>query len=48
VVCYPLSQLLLLLERRVRAGVPLTPRRRRRLKAARALFAQEGIEEVGA
>jgi len=47
VVCYPLSQLLLALERRVRAGVPLTPRRRRRLKAARALFAQQGIEEVG-
>ena len=47
VVCYPLSQLLLLLERRVRDGVPLTPLRRRRLKAARALFAQ-GVESVEA
>ncbi|MFF4357267.1 hypothetical protein [Streptomyces sp. NPDC001604] len=38
-LCYPLSQLLLLLERKVRAGVPLSPRRRRRVRAARALLA---------
>ena len=43
VLCYPLSQGLLWLERKIRAGVPLTPRRRRRIKAARALLAmQEG------
>ena len=33
-LCYPLSQLLLLLERKVRAGVPLSPRRRRRVRLA--------------
>ena len=33
-LCYPLSQGLLWLERKIRAGVPLTPKRRRRLKAA--------------
>ncbi|MDQ1043206.1 amino acid ABC transporter permease [Streptomyces sp. V4I2] len=38
-LCYPLSQLLLLLERKVRAGVPLSPWRRRRVRAARALLA---------
>jgi polar amino acid transport system permease protein len=38
-LCYPLSQSLLWLERRIRAGVPLSPRRRRRLKAASALLA---------
>ncbi|MFC4470689.1 amino acid ABC transporter permease [Streptomyces xiangluensis] len=37
-LCYPLSQLLLLLERKVRAGVPLSPWRRRRMRAARALL----------
>ncbi|MFD3400904.1 amino acid ABC transporter permease [Kribbella sp. NPDC058693] len=37
-LCYPLSQGLLWLERKIRAGVPLTPRRRRRLKAARAML----------
>jgi polar amino acid transport system permease protein len=42
-LCYPLSQTLLWLERRIRAGVPLLPRRRRRLKAARELLAQEGV-----
>jgi len=42
VLCYPLSQLLLWLERKVRAGVPLLPRRRRRMKAVRALL-QEGV-----
>jgi His/Glu/Gln/Arg/opine family amino acid ABC transporter permease subunit len=39
VLCYPLSQLLLWLERKVRAGVPLSPWRRRRMRAARALLA---------
>ncbi|WP_202873192.1 amino acid ABC transporter permease [Kribbella capetownensis] len=38
VLCYPLSQGLLWLERRIRAGVPLTPGRRRRLRAAKALL----------
>ncbi|MBO0747073.1 MAG: amino acid ABC transporter permease [Acidimicrobiaceae bacterium] len=38
-VCYPLSQLLLFLERRVRAGTPLTPWRRRRVAKAKALLA---------
>ncbi|MEV6008586.1 amino acid ABC transporter permease [Streptomyces sp. NPDC051976] len=37
-LCYPLSQLLLWLERRIHAGKPLTPHRRRRLAAARALL----------
>ncbi|WP_202875568.1 amino acid ABC transporter permease [Kribbella speibonae] len=37
-LCYPLSQGLLWLERKIRAGVPLTPKRRRRLKAARAIL----------
>jgi polar amino acid transport system permease protein len=41
-LCYPLSQLLLWLERAIRAGVPLTPRRRRRVRAARALLATAG------
>jgi polar amino acid transport system permease protein len=41
-LCYPLSQALLWLERRVRAGVPLTPRRRRRLAAARRMLAEDG------
>jgi polar amino acid transport system permease protein len=40
-LCYPLSQILLWLERKVRAGVPLLPRRRRRMKAIEALL-QEG------
>ena len=39
-LCYPLSQLLLALERAIRAGKPLTPRRRRRLRTARALLAE--------
>jgi len=39
-LCYPLSQALLWLERRVRAGTPLTPRRRARLAAAQQLFAE--------
>lgn len=37
-MCYPLSQLLLLLERKIRAGIPLTPARRRRLKMARVML----------
>jgi polar amino acid transport system permease protein len=37
-VCYPVSQLLLLLERKVRAGTPLTPGRRRRVAKTRALL----------
>jgi polar amino acid transport system permease protein len=40
-LCYPLSQLLLWLERKIRAGVPLSPRRRRRLRTARELLAQK-------
>jgi polar amino acid transport system permease protein len=40
-VCYPLSQLLLMLERRVQAGAPLSFRRHRRLLKARALLAQQ-------
>jgi polar amino acid transport system permease protein len=44
-LCYPLSQGLLWLERRIRAGVPLTPGRRRRLRAAKSLLAlQNGAE----
>jgi polar amino acid transport system permease protein len=37
-LCWPLSQGLLWFERQIRAGVPLLPRRRRRLRAARALL----------
>jgi polar amino acid transport system permease protein len=37
-VCYPLSQLLLLLERKVHAGTPLSPGRRRRMGKAKALL----------
>lgn len=39
-LCYPLSQALLWIERRVRAGVALTPGRRRRLAAARRMLAE--------
>ncbi|NWL10056.1 amino acid ABC transporter permease [Paenarthrobacter nitroguajacolicus] len=39
VVCYPLSQLVLRLERRVQAGSPLSLRRHRRLLQARELLA---------
>jgi len=45
-LCYPLSQGLLWLERRVQAGVPLTPRRRRRVAIARELLAEQPAEEV--
>jgi polar amino acid transport system permease protein len=38
-MCYPLSQALLALERRVRAGAALSPRRRRVLRTARTLLA---------
>ena len=38
VVCYPVSQLLLLLERKVHAGTPLTPGRRRRVARTRELL----------
>jgi polar amino acid transport system permease protein len=44
-LCYPLSQALLWLERRIRAGTPLSWRRRRRLRAAAALLR---AGEVGA
>jgi len=37
-VCYPISQLLLLLERKVHAGTPLTPARRRQLAKAKRLL----------
>lgn len=37
-LCYPLSQGLLWFERQIRAGVPLAPRRRRRLRQARLLL----------
>jgi len=43
-MCYPLSQGLLWLERRVRAGRPLSPRRSRRMRAARALLATAETE----
>jgi polar amino acid transport system permease protein len=42
-LCYPLSQGLLWFERQIRAGVPLLPRRRRRLNAARALLEKEAL-----
>ena len=41
VVCYPFSQGLLWFERQVRAGVPLLPRRRRRMRLVRAMLEQE-------
>jgi polar amino acid transport system permease protein len=40
-MCYPLSQFLLALERKIRAGVPLTIGRRRRFRMASALLARE-------
>jgi polar amino acid transport system permease protein len=43
-MCYPLSQGLLWLERRMHAGAPLSPRRVRRLRKARALL---GVPQVG-
>jgi polar amino acid transport system permease protein len=41
-MCYPLSQALLWLERRVRAGAPLSVRRHRRLRVAKELLATGG------
>jgi polar amino acid transport system permease protein len=41
-LCYPLSQGLLWFERQIRAGVPLAPRRRRRLRQARVLL-EKGV-----
>jgi polar amino acid transport system permease protein len=41
-LCYPLSQGLLWFERQIRGGVALLPRRRRRLRIARALL-EEGV-----
>jgi polar amino acid transport system permease protein len=43
VVSYPLSQGLLWFERQVRGGVPLMPRRRRRMRGIRAMLDQEAI-----
>jgi polar amino acid transport system permease protein len=45
-LCYPLSQGLLWLERRMRAGAPLSPRRVRRLRKARAMLAVPAMEKV--
>jgi polar amino acid transport system permease protein len=42
-VCYPLSQALLWFERQVVGGVPLLPRRRRRMRAVRGLLEQEVV-----
>jgi polar amino acid transport system permease protein len=42
-MCYPLSQGLLWLERRVRAGAPLSVRRYRRLRVAKELLATGGV-----
>lgn len=41
-ICWPLSQLLLLFERKVAAGVPLTPGRHRRFARAKALLEATG------
>ncbi|AGB73996.1 MULTISPECIES: amino acid ABC transporter permease [Rhizobium] len=41
-VCYPVSQCLLLLERTIQAGIPLSLGRRRRLRLARALIQTGG------
>jgi polar amino acid transport system permease protein len=42
-LCYPLSQGLLWLERKVAAGTPLTPQRRRRFAIARSLLAEAQV-----
>jgi polar amino acid transport system permease protein len=42
-LCYPLSQGLLWLERKVVAGTPLLPRRRRRLAIARSLLTEAQV-----
>ena len=41
-ICYPVSQSLLFLERRIQAGVPLSIGRRRRLALAKTLLAEGG------
>jgi polar amino acid transport system permease protein len=43
VVCYPFSQALLWFERQVRGGVPLLPRRRRRMRLVRSMLEQEVV-----
>jgi polar amino acid transport system permease protein len=45
-MCYPLSQALLWLERRVRAGAALSVRRFRQLRTARALLAGDQPAET--
>ena len=45
-MCYPLSQILLSLERRVRAGAALLPGRRHRLATAKALVAESAGEAL--
>ena len=42
-LCYPLSQGLLWLERKVAAGTPLMPRRRRRFAIARSLLTEAQV-----
>jgi ABC-type amino acid transport system permease subunit len=42
-LCYPFSQGLLWFERKVRAGVPLVPSRRRRMRLVRALLEKEAV-----
>jgi polar amino acid transport system permease protein len=42
-VCYPFSQALLWFERKVRGGVPLWPRRRRRMRMVRSLLEKEAV-----
>jgi His/Glu/Gln/Arg/opine family amino acid ABC transporter permease subunit len=42
-ICYPVSQCLLLLERKIHAGVPLSLARRRRLKLAKSFLAEGRI-----
>jgi polar amino acid transport system permease protein len=42
-LCYPLSQGLLWVERRMHAGAPLSPRRANRLRKARAMLATPAI-----
>jgi polar amino acid transport system permease protein len=42
-ICYPVSQCLLLLERKIHAGVPLSLARRRRLKLAKSFLAERRV-----
>jgi polar amino acid transport system permease protein len=48
VLCYPLSQGLLWFERQIAGGVALLPRRRRRLRMARALLEKRALVKEGA